>query len=81
MRLVFDAGYHTVHHEHPSSHWSSYPELHAARASRILPHLNQSTLLGYCFETYLLGSSRHRSGCAGARGLSETDCDTVDLAK
>lgn len=52
--LVFDAGYHTVHHEHAGTHWSAYPALHAARASRIDPRLNQRTILGYCVKTYLL---------------------------
>ena len=44
--LVFDAGYHTVHHEHAGTHWSAYPALHATRAARIAPHLNQRTILG-----------------------------------
>ncbi|HEX3850595.1 MAG TPA: fatty acid desaturase [Polyangiaceae bacterium] len=53
--LVFEAGYHTVHHEHPGTHWSRYPALHAARADRIDPRLNQRTILGYCLKTYVFG--------------------------
>ena len=51
--LVFDAGYHTVHHEHAGTHWSAYRALHAARAARIAPHLNQPSIVGYCLQTYL----------------------------
>jgi len=50
--LVFNAGYHTVHHEHAGSHWSTYPALHAARAARISPHLNQSTTFGFFARRY-----------------------------
>ena len=52
--LVFEAGYHTVHHEHAGTHWSEYPALHASRAHRIAPHLNQRTILGYCVRRYVL---------------------------
>jgi len=57
--LVFNAGYHTVHHEHAGTHWSAYPALHAARAARIAPHLNQPSMLGFCLRRYL-GASRAR---------------------
>lgn len=76
--LVFEAGYHTVHHEHPGIHWSAYPALHAWRAARIAPHLNQRTIFGYCCERYLRG--RSNEACAGARAPTETDCDTRVLA-
>jgi fatty acid desaturase len=51
--LVFEAGYHTVHHEHPGTHWSHYPALHAGRAGRIELRLNQRSILGFCLKTYL----------------------------
>lgn len=73
--LVFEAGFHTVHHEHPGIHWSTYPALHAWRAARIAPHLNQRTILRFCFERYVLGRSTER--CGGAPAPSETDCDTL----
>ena len=59
--LVFDAGYHTVHHEHAGTHWSAYPALHTARAARIAPHLNQDTMLGFCLRRYLRPPSAPRS--------------------
>lgn len=54
--FVFDAGYHTVHHEHPSVHWSRYGELHRQRAARIHPSLCESSVLGFCMKTYGLGA-------------------------
>jgi fatty acid desaturase len=62
--LVFHAGYHTVHHEHAGTHWSAYPALHAARAGRIAPHLNERTIWGFCVRRYLLHS---RAGGAQPR--------------
>ena len=58
--LVFEAGFHTVHHEHAGTHWSLYPALHAARAARIDPRLNQANLVSYCLSTYVLGRFRAR---------------------
>ncbi len=68
--LVFEAGYHTVHHEHAGTHWSEYPKLHAARAARIDPALNQRSMLGYCLRKYVAAP------LALTLGLTETDCDT-----
>jgi len=87
--LLFHAGYHTVHHEHPGTHWSAYPALHAARAVRIAPHLLERTILGYCVRRYFLRArepdpERVASRPAPARppeparvtqSPSETDCD------
>lgn len=51
--FIFDNGYHTVHHEQPSLHWSLLREVHIARAHRIEPRLNQSFIAAYCFKEYL----------------------------
>jgi beta-carotene hydroxylase len=52
--LVFDNGYHTVHHEHPTRHWSEYRGLHQARAAAIAPRLNQpGTVASYLVRRYL----------------------------
>jgi fatty acid desaturase len=51
--LVFHAGYHTVHHEHATAHWSTYPALHSTRAQRIAPVLNQQSIFAYCWTTYV----------------------------
>jgi fatty acid desaturase len=52
--LTFQAGYHTVHHEHPAVHWSRYPALHARRAPAIDPSLNVSSVARFCLDNYLL---------------------------
>lgn len=56
--LLFNAGYHTVHHENPGAHWSKLSVLHATRVSQIDAKLNPATLFGYCVSTYLLGRRR-----------------------
>ena len=50
--FVFDNGLHTVHHEHPGTHWSRYRELHRRRERQIAPELNQDTLLGFALRRY-----------------------------
>lgn len=61
--LVFDAGYHTVHHERPSVHWSRYAQLHRELAPSMHPSLNQRSVLDFCLKTYVLGAfdARHRT--------------------
>lgn len=54
--FVFDAGYHTVHHERPSVHWSQYAELHQARAGRVHPSLKAHSVLSFCWSNYVLGA-------------------------
>lgn len=56
--FVFDAGYHTVHHEEPGLHWSRLAERHHARQAAIDPALNPSSPLSYCFQSYGLGLIR-----------------------
>jgi fatty acid desaturase len=58
--FVFDAGYHTVHHERPSVHWSHYAELHQARAGSIDPSLLEHSVLSFCLKNYVLGSLSRR---------------------
>jgi fatty acid desaturase len=52
--LVFDAGLHTVHHEHPGVHFSEYQRLHDARKDRIAPDLNQRNVLSFMIAHYVL---------------------------
>ena len=51
--FVFENGLHTVHHEHPGVHWSRYRAIHAERAVRIRPELNQSSISAYLFAAYV----------------------------
>jgi len=83
--FVFDAGYHTVHHENAGTHWSHYPKLHAARAARIAPELNENDILTFCFRTYFLGlfSDRfrtHQVGRAAYEGPQGQDLRTAEVS-
>jgi fatty acid desaturase len=72
--MLFNNGYHTAHHNKASVHWSQLPEAHAKIADRIAPHLNQPTILGYLFKTYVmapLGISRKSSSMRLARTQKE----------
>lgn len=55
--LVFDNGFHTVHHERANLHWSRARAAHEAIADRIDPRLNESSISDYCWKTYVLGGS------------------------
>lgn len=52
--MMFNNGYHTIHHIKANLHWSQLPEAHAKIASQIEPHLNQSTIIGYLIKTYIM---------------------------
>lgn len=58
--LVFNAGLHTAHHAQPGLHWSELRKAHAALAPFIDPELNQPSIFGFCFRTYVLGALSHR---------------------
>jgi beta-carotene hydroxylase len=57
--LVFQAGLHTVHHEHPGTHWSQYPELHRARQAQLSPVLQQRNVFSFLYRRYGLGEQEH----------------------
>jgi fatty acid desaturase len=54
-KLLFNNGYHTVHHDRAGMHWSNAPEAHAKIADQISPVLNQPSFWGYIFKNYFLG--------------------------
>jgi len=54
--LVFNSGFHTVHHEHPGTHWSKLPALHDEIADLVHPDLRQGSILGFCWRAYVLGA-------------------------
>jgi beta-carotene hydroxylase len=58
--LLFNNGYHTVHHAKPGLHWSELPRAHLQIADRIHPELNQRTVIGFCLRAYLLGACNER---------------------
>jgi beta-carotene hydroxylase len=52
--LLFNNGYHTVHHLKPGVHWSQLPALHEKYADRIHPALLQPSWLRYVGYTYFV---------------------------
>jgi fatty acid desaturase len=52
--LLFNNGYHTVHHFKQGVHWSKLPELHAEHAAKIHPVLLQKSWWGYMIWTFFL---------------------------
>jgi fatty acid desaturase len=52
--LLFNNGYHTVHHDKAGSHWSKAPELHAAVADKIDQSLIERSFWWYILRVYFL---------------------------
>jgi len=52
--LLFNNGYHTVHHDKAGTHWSKTPELHAKIADKIAPELNERSFWWYIIRVYFL---------------------------
>jgi fatty acid desaturase len=52
--LLFNNGYHTVHHQSPGVHWTKTPELHAQVAAKIHPELLVKSWWGFMIWTFLL---------------------------
>jgi fatty acid desaturase len=54
--LIFDNGFHTVHHDQPKLHWSRLRARHRELEPRIQARLNQSTALGFLVGEYRIQS-------------------------
>jgi fatty acid desaturase len=54
-KLLFNNGYHTIHHERAGIHWSQTPEAHAKIAHNIDPSLIERSFWGYIGRVYFLG--------------------------
>ena len=52
--FLFNNGYHTVHHQRASMHWSETPAAHAKVVHNIAPHLIERSFWGYLAKTYIL---------------------------
>lgn len=52
--LLFNNGYHTVHHMSPGVHWSQTPAMHAQYKDKIHPVLLVPSFWGYMIWTFLL---------------------------
>ena len=53
--MLFNNGLHTIHHLHPTLHWSESPEEHAKIEHLIDDSLIESSFWGYLFKSYILG--------------------------
>ena len=56
--LVFDNGFHTVHHRRANLHWSLARAEHERVAHHIDPRLNDTHIAAYCWRTYVLAPVR-----------------------
>lgn len=54
-QFFFNNGYHTVHHQRASTHWSLTPEAHSKVQHLIDPSLNESGWWSYMFRNYIIG--------------------------
>lgn len=53
--LMFNNGFHTIHHQMPNTHWSQLPYMHKRIvAPHIRPDLDQTSMLLYIWKTYIL---------------------------
>jgi fatty acid desaturase len=82
--FVFENGFHTVHHERPGLHWSLCRAEHERIAANVDPRLNENSIFGYCFKTYVLAYfSRRFASVQVGRPSYETPTSTRadDVAK
>jgi beta-carotene hydroxylase len=54
--ILFNNGYHTVHHDRAGMHWSALPEAHAKVADKISPVLQERSFLWYMVRSYIVGA-------------------------
>jgi len=53
--LLFNNGYHTIHHERAGLHWSKTPEAHTKIAPNISPRLIERGFWSFIWKSYFLG--------------------------
>jgi beta-carotene hydroxylase len=53
--MLFNNGYHTVHHERAGTHWSKLREQHELVAEKISPVLQERSFWWYIIRNYFLG--------------------------
>ena len=52
--LLFNNGFHTIHHLRASIHWSETPQAHEKIKHLIEPHLMEPSFWGYIFRAYIV---------------------------
>ncbi|MFL5318317.1 MAG: fatty acid desaturase family protein [Myxococcaceae bacterium] len=73
--LLFNNGFHTVHHQKPGVHWSQTPALHAEVAKNIHPALLVKSWWGFMIYTFLL-----RPLIPGAKAPVLTEMSAADAS-
>jgi fatty acid desaturase len=59
--ILFNNGYHSIHHIEPSLHWSLCPVAHAEKVAPFIdPRLVQKSLVAYCWRTFIWPGKRLR---------------------
>jgi beta-carotene hydroxylase len=53
--MLFNNGYHTVHHERAGTHWSKLEAMHKEVANKIDPSLQERSFWWYIIRSYFLG--------------------------
>jgi len=78
--LLFNNGYHTVHHENAGRHWSLNKAAHQEVAHNINPVLNQRSLPWYWFKQYVLAAFIPSLGTTQlGRAPFDTGAEALDL--
>jgi beta-carotene hydroxylase len=65
--LLFNNGFHTVHHERANVHWSELPAAHAKVAHLIDDSLNEPSFWGYIFRAYVIAPFAPNRGTKSMR--------------
>ena len=69
--LLFNNGYHTVHHQSPGLHWSQTPAMHFREVHQIHPELLVKSWWGYMVGTFFIRP---------LRGLTEISVERAKLS-
>jgi beta-carotene hydroxylase len=79
--LLFNNGYHGVHHDKPALHWSKLPAEHAKVAHLIDPELCQPNVAWYCWKQFVLARFWPKYGTRqiGRAPFHPPDGQPVDL--
>lgn len=79
--LVFDNGFHTIHHERAGLHWSLARAAHEREiAPHIDPRLNESSIFGYCFKQYILGAFSSRFKMVPLATIAQLEAHEAEAA-
>lgn len=87
--LLFNNGFHGVHHDQPALHWSKLPAAHARIAAQVDPALNQASVPMYILRQFVLAPIWRSAGTQqvgrapfdAQGGQTSLECDEVQLGE